>query len=263
MSQTPAAAGHDRPDPTRPPYAMNTQQRVYLWLACFFVTSLIVADIIGVKLFRIPLPFTIPTPRGQVDALVHTCGMLTFPLTFLLTDLINEYYGRRGARRVTYIAFTMAIFAFAVINLALAMPFLDAPYNVSPEAFNAIFSSARIMYVASLAAFLVGSLADIAVFGFLKALTRGKMLWLRATGSTVISQLIDSFIVTYLAFGVGRQLVGGDPPPMPFPEILKTAITGYTLKFVIAIAITPLIYAGHGIMKRWFALEPLPPGSAH
>ena len=90
-------------------------------------------------------------------------------------------------------------------------------------------------------------------------MTGGKLLWLRATGSTVVSQLIDSFIVSYLAFSLARRLFGdGSVPPAPFKDILKIAATGYLLKFVIAVAITPLIYAGHGIMRRWFGLIPLP-----
>lgn len=233
--------------PQSAPGDMTTSQRLYVWLTAFFVASLLIADIVGIKLFKI----------GPVE---HTCGMLTFPVTFLLTDLLNEYYGKKGARRVTFIAFAMAVYAFIIMNIAQAMPYLDAPFNISPQAFNAVFGSAKIMYIASLSAFLVGQLADIALFGFIKRLTRGRMIWLRATGSTVVSQMLDSFVVSYLAFSLGRQLFP-DPasPPAPFGDILKIAATGYALKFVIAIAITPLIYLGHGIFKRWFGLTPCPP----
>jgi uncharacterized integral membrane protein (TIGR00697 family) len=251
------------PPTPAPPYTLSRQQLVYLWLCAFFVSCLIIADIVGIKLFRIPLPFSFSLPFvGSVGAIEHTCGMLTFPVTFLLTDLINEYYGKRGARRVTYIALAMAFFVFVVINIAQAMPYLDAPFNVRPEAFNAVFGSAKIMYVASLCAFLVGQLCDISVFGFLKRVTTGRMVWLRATGSTVISQMVDSFFVSYLAFGLGRQLFP-DPstPAASFDEVLKIAATGYLLKFVVAIAITPLVYAGRTVMKKAFGLEPVPPGS--
>jgi queuosine precursor transporter len=233
------------PDPHHPPYAMSTQQKLYVWLAGVSVASLLLSDVLGVKLFKI----------GAVE---HTAGMLTFPITFLLTDLINEYYGKKAARRVTWISLVMGLYAFFVINVALAMPYLDAPYNVPRDAFEAIFASSRIMFMASLAAYAVGQLSDIWSFHLIKRFTRGRFLWLRATGSTVLSQIIDSFVVSYLAFGLGRQLAGDpDVPPAPFPDILRIAATGYTLKFILAIAITPILYAGHGIMRRGFGLQPL------
>lgn len=230
------------------PHALSPPQKMYLWLAMIFVASLLIADIVGIKLFRIPLPF----PILGFEAIEHTCGMLTFPVTFLLTDLINEFYGPRAARRITWIGFAAAMYVFLVINIAQAMPYLDAPYNVEPAEFDAIFGSAKIMYIASLSAYLVGQLSDIAVFGFFKRLTGDRLVWLRATGSTVISQLIDSFIVSYLAFSLGRELFP-DPanPAAPISAIPAIAITGYTLKFVIAIAITPLIYLGRRLMRRY------------
>ncbi len=241
------------------PHPFTVAQKVYLWLAAIFIASLLIADIVGIKLFRIPLPFTIL----GFDAIEHTCGMLTFPITFLLTDLVNEYYGARAARRLTFMGLAAATFVFLVINIAQAMPYLDAPFNVRPEAFDAVFGSAKVMYVASLAAYLVGQLCDIAMFGFLKRVTGDKYVWLRATGSTLISQFIDSFIVSYLAFSLGRQLFA-DPasPPAPLSAIPSIAITGYALKFVLAIAITPLVYLGRGVMRRSFGLVPLPPDVA-
>jgi len=235
---------------------MGTPQVIYVWLTAVFVACLLVADVVGIKLFRLEHRFADGTTWG----VEHTCGMLTFPVTFMLTDLINEYYGKRGARRTTYIAFAMAALAFAVMNVALAMPRLEKPYNVSEEAFRAIFASARIMYVASLCAFLIGQLCDIAVFGVIKRLTGGRMIWLRATGSTLISQFVDSFFVSWIAFGIGRQ-VFPDPgtPPAPFDEILKIAATGYVLKAVLAVGITPVIYLGHRVLRTRFGMRPLPP----
>lgn len=235
------------------PFAFSAPQKMYLWLAMIFVSSLLVADIVGVKLFRIPLPFTV----FGFDAIEHTCGMLTFPITFLLTDLVNEYYGPRAARRLTYIGFAAAAYVFLILNIAQALPYLDAPYNVSPESFNSIFGSAKIMYVASLSAYLVGQLSDIAIFGMLKRATGDRLIWLRATGSTLISQFIDSFIVSYLAFSLGRQIFP-DPasPAAPLAAIPAIAVTGYALKFVLAIAITPLIYLGRRMMQRYVITHP-------
>jgi uncharacterized integral membrane protein (TIGR00697 family) len=242
--------------------SFSKAQVLYVWLAAFSVACLLIADIVGIKLFRIPLGFTfhIPGIDKQFDAIEHSCGMLTFPVTFLLTDLINEYYGKRAARRVTWIGLVMALFVFAVINIAQYMPYLPAPYNITQDHFDAVFASAKIMYIASITAYLIGQLADIWVFHILKKLTRGKLLWLRATGSTVISQTLDSFVVTFLAFSFFRT-VFPDPsnPPMAAGQVVQTAITGYMLKFVLAIAITPLIYAGRGLIHRWFGLVPIQP----
>lgn len=248
--------------PDRAAYEFSTPQKVYLWLSSFSLACLLIADIVGVKLFRIPFPgnfsFRMPFSDVVYDSVTHTCGMLTFPVTFLITDLLNDYYGKKAARRVVWIGFAMAMIVFAVVNIAQAMPAWDVSFNVSQAAFDSIFGSAKVMYVASLMAYLVGNFSDIAIFGLLKRVTRGRLIWLRATGSTVVSQVVDSFIVTYLAFGLGRMLIPGSGTPMPFGEIINTAATGYTLKFVIAIAITPIIYLGHRILRGWFGMTPLP-----
>jgi uncharacterized integral membrane protein (TIGR00697 family) len=194
MSTTTQALGGT---PASPP-EFTRAQLLYVWLAALFSASLIMADIVGVKLFKIG------SPVGDV---IHTCGMLTFPLTFLITDLVNEYYGKRAARRMTYIALVMALFAFLVMNVSLAMPPLPGG-PVEEPAFRAVFASARLMYVASLVAYLVGQLLDVTVFGFMKRLTQGRLIWLRATGSTVISQVFDSLVVTTL-FLKGLELQGG------------------------------------------------------
>lgn len=150
----------------------------------------------------------------------------------------------------------MSIFVFCMINIAQALPYLVAPFNVSPEAFNTVFGGAKLMYVASICAYLVGQLMDIWLFGVIKRLTRGNYLWLRATGSTLISQLLDSFVVTYIAFGPGKALTGQIGAKLP--EVLQIAATGYLLKFVISAAMTPLLYLLRNIMHNTYGLEPLP-----
>lgn len=232
-------------------------QLLYVWLTALFCAALIVSNIVGVKLFRVGA-------EGGL-AVVHTCGILTFPITFLLTDLLNEYYGRRAARRAVYISLVMAVFVFGVLVAATEMPRLDAPFNVEESAFDRVLGSSKIMFVASLTAYLVGSLCDIWLFGILKRLTRGRFVWLRANGSTVASQVIDSLIVTYLAFRLGPQLLlsGGEggTQPMPVGEVLRTAATGYVLKFVLAIGVTPLIYFGRHVMASRLGMTPVPPES--
>lgn len=235
--------------------ALSKAAVLYAWLACSSIACLIIANVVGVKLFDLDL--------GSFHV-IHTAGMLTFPITFLITDLVNEYYGKKAARRIAWVGVAMGLLVFGVIQIADALPSLDAPFNVDERAFEQILSSATGMYLASMAAFLVGSLLDIGLFGWIKRATGGKLVWLRATGSTVISQFIDSFIVTWLAFSVFRAVGGGaGAEPMPFGEVLRTAATGYVLKFVIALALTPAIYAGRWAIRRYVGLTPLPAEGRH
>lgn len=227
---------------------------VYAILAAASTMCLVIGDVVGSKLFE----FDAWLPLIGDFKVHHTAGMLTFPITFLITDWLNDYFGKRAARRVVLISFAMGLLAFLAIQAARALPHWDVPFNVPKESVEAIFGSASVMFVASLCAYLVGAFCDIFIFGKAKKLTGNRYIWLRATGSTVISQLIDSFVVTTLAFSVGRHLFGGGTP-MPPGEVVTTALTGYTLKFIIAVAITPLLYLGHGLIHRYTGLQPLPP----
>lgn len=230
---------------------LDAQTRLYLWLTGVFVTSLVLANVIGVKLFRFELTLT----ADWTVPISHTAGMLPFPITFLLTDLLNEYYGKKAARRVTWIAFAMAAFAFVLIWAARALPTLEGiPGTADAGSFETVFGSSSVMYIASILAFLVGSMLDIGIFGVFKRLTGQKLVWLRTTGSTVISQVFDSFVVTWLFFQglpllLGQQTAG-------FDFVLKTAATGYVLKFFIAVALTPGIYLGRWAIRRWFGMTP-------
>ncbi|MEY4673101.1 MAG: hypothetical protein RL148_885 [Planctomycetota bacterium] len=233
-------------------HAFTREQRVYFWLASVNVTALLLANIVGVKLFRFELDmgsFVVPVE--------HTVGMLPFPITFLLTDLVNEYYGRRAARRIAYVAFTMAALAWLLLWAARAMPILEGiPGTATQAAFENVFGAASLMYLASIAAFLVGNLIDIFLFGWFKRATGGRMVWLRATGSTVVSQLFDSLLVTMLFFQVLQRAVGQECPDLGWT--LRTAFTGYVLKFAIALALTPAVYLGRWLLRAAFGLAPLP-----
>lgn len=182
--------------------------------------------------------------------------MLTFPLTFLLGDIINEYYGPEATKETVYLGLYMSMLVFGVMNLAQALPFLDKPFNVTPLAFNSIFGTAKLMYIASITAYLIGQLCDIWLFGVIKKLTKGKLLWLRATGSTLISQMLDSFVVSYIAFSLGKSLTGQIPATLK--EVWNISITGYSLKFVISALITPILYGLKHVMENTFGLVPIP-----
>lgn len=231
---------------------LNPQQMTYVVLTSIFVTCLIIADVIGVKLFEIPLPFEI-LGRKTVE---HTCGMLTFPITFLLGDVINEYYGPKAAKNTVYIGLAMSMLVFVVMNIAQAMPYLDKPFNVSKESFDQIFGSAKVMYIASICAYFVGSLSDIWLFGVIKKATGGKLLWLRAAGSTVVSQVLDSFVVSYLAFSLGKELQGQTGATLP--EVFNIAATGYGLKFFLSACMIPFLYLLKEILTKQVGLTPIP-----
>lgn len=235
------------------PPTLDRPAKVYLWLTSIFVTSLLMANILGVKLFVFDLD-----ALGLTDLqLKHTVGMLPFPITFLLTDLLNEYYGKAAARRTTYIAFAMGGLGFLLISLARQMPTLEGiPGTASHDAFENVFGSAAWMYLSSLAAFLIGSMLDIFLFGVFKRLTGGRYVWLRATGSTVVSQLFDSFLITIFYFKIAQTLIGNNPAS--WEEVLEIALTGYILKFIIAVLLTPFIYLGRWAMHNLLGLTPLP-----
>ncbi|HZW09349.1 MAG TPA: queuosine precursor transporter [Phycisphaerales bacterium] len=234
-------------------FTPDTRTRLYLWLSAVFITCLLLANILGVKLFRFELDLG---PLGLIPV-EHTLGMLPFPITFLLTDLLNEYYGKKAARRVTWLAFAMGLVAFAMIYLGRKFPTLEGiPGTADAASFELIFGASALMYLASMAAFLVGSLLDIFLFGLFKRATRGRYVWLRATGSTVVSQLFDSFVVTFMFFVVLQRLAGGEAADLHF--VLRTAFTGYILKFVIAVLLTPAIYLGRWAIKARFGLQPMP-----
>lgn len=215
----------------------SRRQRLYLWLAGLFVAALLTADLIGSKFFRL----------GSVDL---SAGMLAFPLTFVLTDVLNEFYGPRGARRVTFLGLGAALFAFTIIQVAIALP--TSPESPLPGAtFATVFGWSQRLYIASLSAYLIGQLLDISLFALLRRMTRERLLWLRATGSTLGSQLIDTTVVTTgLLIGV-----------KPAGYIAGVVRDSYLLKVVIAVALTPLIYLAHGLVVRILDRRQLPPPS--
>lgn len=240
------------PDPsaTEPP-RLDARIRLYLWLTGAFVTCLLMANIVGVKLFLIPIDLL-----GVSFSINHTAGMIAFPITFILIDLLNEYYGKKAARRVTWIAFTMGFLALGLIWIARALPIDETkPGTATHAAFENVFGAATLMYIASMVAFLMGSMLDIFIFGAFKRLTGGKMVWLRATGSTLISQVFDSFVITFVFFDVMQRLTGGEA--WKFGDIISTAATGYWLKFALAVALTPVIYLGRWMIRRFVGLAPV------
>lgn len=227
---------------------LDKRHKLFLVLAAIFITCFVVGDIIGGKLVSW-------TMFGM--GFTTTVGMVPFPITFLLTDLINEFYGKRAARFITLVGFGMGVLSFAIIYLSAGIPFADFTRDpswtgVNEAAFNTVFLGSLRMIVASLCAFLVSQFVDIGVFHLLKRLTENRLLWLRATGSTVASQLIDTITITFVAWTGQRTTT----------EIVNIIYTAYGLKILIAIGLTPLIYLCHSLVERRLGIEPILIGEA-
>lgn len=217
----------------------STSSRLYLFLGTLFVTTLLVADMSAGKFFLI----------GTLEVSV---GVIPFPLAFLVTDIVNEYYGRRGAQLLTRVGMLMLAVAFVLLTTMRVLPI--APHSPVPqEAFNAVFGVSFRFFAASMIAYLVGQITDIYTFHFYKKLTRSRHLWLRATGSTAVSQVVDTTIVN------GAALAG----VLSWAEIWRVCVWSYAYKMVVAIALTPLVYAAHRWITGTLGIQPAPHDDAH
>ena len=227
----------------RTAYELSRPQKLFVICAAIFITALVIAEATASKFFTaFELPFTVRILGQEFTSVIMTAGVIAFPITFIVTDLMNEYFGKRGIRFVTMIGMAMIIFEFAILQIAMAVP----TASISPvpeEAFNTVFGASGRVIFGSLVAYLVGQLADITLFHWLRNLTQGRHLWLRATGSTFGSQFLDTLIVLLVAF-VGQ---------LSFQEIIAITLFNYTYKFIIAIVITPVIYGAHWVMDRYLA----------
>jgi uncharacterized integral membrane protein (TIGR00697 family) len=207
---------------------------VFLVLAGFFITNAIVAELIGGKLVQFFGLFT------------QSIGIILWPVIFLLTDLINEHYGKDGVRKLTYITVGLISFTFILLTIALNIPATSFS-PVSDSVFATVFGQSQWIIIGSIVAFLMSQLVDVYVFWFFKKLTGNKHIWLRATGSTMVSQLIDTFVVQFIAFVL--------PGKWPFSEFLVNASWGYAFKLLVALALIPLIYAGHFLIAKFLRKE--------
>lgn len=224
---------------------LSRPQRVYVVCAAVFLTALVVAEVTAGKFFTaFALPRAVTILGERFDTVVMTAGVLAFPVTFVATDVINEYWGRAGIRFVTYVGLAMIVFAFGLLQLALAVP--TAPASpVSDAAFAQVFGTSTRVIGGSLAAYVVGQLLDIALFHRLRQWTGGRHLWLRATGSTLGSQFVDTLVVLSVAFW-GQLSVA---------TILAITLFNYGYKVLIAIGVTPLVYAAHAAIDRYLGRD--------
>ena len=226
-------------------FDLTRPQKVYVVCAAIFVTALVVAEATAGKFFEaFRLPFAFTLLGVTFDRVVMTAGVLAFPVTFIVTDVMNEYFGKRGIRFVTLLGMAMVVFEYGLLQLTLAVP-AAASSPVPDEAYGLVFGTTGRVIVGSLTAYLIGQLVDISLFHWLRGLTGGRHLWLRATGSTFGSQFFDTFIVLIVAFA-GR---------ISLAEIVAITLFNYGYKLVIATVITPLVYVGHWVIDRYLGPE--------
>jgi len=212
---------------------ITKKQIVFILLGGIFITNAIIAELIGGKLI-------------EVGPFILSVGILPWPVVFVATDLINEYFGQKGVKKLTFFTTGLIFYTFLMLILALNIP-ASKVSAVSDHAFAEVFGQGAWIIAASIVAFICSQLLDASLFQLFKKKTGDKMIWLRSTGSTVISQLFDSFIVTGIAFWMTGKL--------SFQDYVNMASTGYTFKLVLAIALTPLIYLGHFMIKRYLKEE--------
>lgn len=208
----------------------NKKDIVYVILAGIFITNAVVAELIGGKLITV---FGVPM----------SVGILPWPIVFVTTDLINEYFGEKGVRKLSLITASLIAYTFVVLFVAMRIPAMQGDNLVTDDQFNGVFGQSMWIIVGSITAFMVSQLIDVSIFHFVKNRTGGKMIWLRSTGSTLISQLFDSFIVLGIAFWMTGK--------MTTEIFIASALTGYFVKMIIAIVLTPLIYLGHSIIEKY------------
>jgi queuosine precursor transporter len=221
--------------------------KLFLGITAFFVANALIAECIGGKIFSLeklfgfaPANLTILGETGLSFNL--TCGVLLWPLEFIITDLVNEYFGPKAVRRISYTAVILISYAFIMFYAAMHIPAADfwigsRQAEGIPDmqlAFGGIFGQGMWIIAGSLTAFLVSQIVDVTVFHRIKKVTGEKWIWLRATGSTLVSQLVDSFIVLFIAFRIGNN--------WSLKLVIAICLVNYLYKFTMAIVLTPLLY---------------------
>jgi uncharacterized integral membrane protein (TIGR00697 family) len=219
------------------------RQWLFIALAGLFVTNAVTAELISNKLIQIP--FESMFFGRKVGPFITIIGILPWPVVFLLTDLLNEFYGQKAVRRLSWITAGLIAYCFLIVGLSMAIPAHEIKGSklATNEAYNLVFGQAQAVIVGSIVAFLVSQILDAYLFDRIKQKTGNRFIWLRSTGSTLVSQLIDSYIVLYIGFVL--------PGAMSFSTYMEVAPTNYVLKIGIAVLLTPLVYLGHWLLRRY------------
>ncbi len=223
------------------------RQWLFIFLVGLFITNAVTAELISNKLIQIPISFSFFNKEfGPFTTIV---GILPWPVVFILTDLLNEFYGFKAVKRVSWITSILIAYCFIIVGLSLSIPAVEIKSSklATNESFNLVFGQAQMVIVGSIAAFLISQLMDAFLFDWIKKKTGNKLIWLRSTGSTLFSQLVDTYVVLYIGFVL--------PGSLKMKDFLTIAPTNYILKILIAISLTPFIYLGHYLVKRYLKVN--------
>ena len=238
----------------------NKSSILFFILGAFFVANALLAEFIGVKVFSLENTFGLSAVNislfGFEDLSFNlSAGVLLWPVVFIMTDIINEFFGRRGVRFMSFTAAGLIAYAFLMIFLSIGLTPSDFwTERATPSgilnmdlAYNTIYGQGLWIIVGSIVAFLIGQIVDVTVFHYLRSFTGSSKIWLRATGSTLVSQFIDSFVVLFIAFyiGAGWELT----------LVLAIGVVNYLYKFFIAVFLTPLLYVIHYFIDLFLGKE--------
>ncbi len=236
---------------------------IFILLSGIFITNAILAELIGVKIFS--LEETLMMKPAQIHLFEDwvldfnlTAGVIIWPVVFITTDVINEYFGKKGVRRISFLTAILISYIFVIIFFVTKLPAASFWLDINNQdihgnsfdinfAFKTIFRQGLGIIIGSLVAFLLAQLLDVYVFQRLRRITGKRMIWLRATGSTLVSQLIDSFVVLGIAFYIFGNWSAS--------QVISVAIINYMYKFFIAIVLTPLLYVAHYFIDRYLGRE--------
>ncbi len=237
---------------------------LFLVLGSFFIANAIIAEFIGVKIFSLegtlgfnPANILIGTYKLSFNL---TAGVILWPLVFVMTDIINEYFGQRAVKLYSYIAAALISYSFIAIYFAMNVKGADF-WNLKTLAngtldmnlaYNNVFGQGLWIIIGSLAAFLIGQILDVKVFHAIRNITGDKHLWLRATISTLVSQLVDSFVVLFIAFYIGKL---NTPDQWPLSQVMAIAIVNYIYKFIVAWLMIPFLYFVHKLIDTYLGKE--------
>ena len=255
-------------EPLHPAEASHLQarrERVFLVLAGFFLGSMTMLNILGttrfLKLYQIP--YTLDSGEVWTISFAVAVGVLPYPLTFLCTDFVSEFYGQRRANWLVWVGLFLNIWLAFILWLGGVLPGFEplvdgqpVDENGNPPAFFQVRTLAFAAIWASMCAYLAAQLCDVYLFHFWKKLTHGKWLWLRNNGSTMVSQLVDSTTVILITYTVGGlNAVLRDDVPI-WLQLLVLILTGYAFKVVVAALDTIPFYWGVWWLKSYLQLDP-------
>lgn len=219
---------------------MHTDRRQTLLLVLFgvFLGNALLAELIGGKLIQVHTAWYTFTLSS---------GIVLWPVVFVFTDIINEYFGRDGVRKISLLAAGVIAYAFIALSAAGLVP--AASFSpVDDASFSKVFFQSRWIIVGSIAAFLLAQLIDVSIFWMLRRATGARFLWLRATGSTLVSQLIDTFVVGFIGLHLPYRL---GQQGIDFSTFIDSSISGYLFKVIIAVGVTPVLYGVHKLVDAY------------